>query len=94
MLPPPAALQLQQLHLLAPADLGAMATLPGGSQPNLALLSPHGSCTLPALPRMSLSPCHPSAGTLRLSHQFSSPVEVQGYFILRERAMEGGNKIQ
>lgn len=56
---------------------------------------PHCCCTYRALPRMSLSPCHPSAGTPRLSRQFCfCLVEVQGYFFLRERATEGGNKIQ
>ncbi|XP_048177359.1 uncharacterized protein LOC125334519 [Corvus hawaiiensis] len=89
--------QHQQLLLrpLAPAALGVMAPLAGGSQSNLDPFWPHGCCTYTALPRMSLSPCHSSVGTPRLSCQLCfCLVEVQGYFFLKERATEGGNKIQ
>lgn len=71
------------------------------SHPWLGALSQTWLCSGPMVaahtrpPQDAMSPCHPSMGTPRLPRQFCfCPVEVQGYFFLRKRAMEGGNKIQ
>lgn len=76
----------------APAGLAAMAALAGGSQSNLALFWPHGCCTQPALPRMSLPPL--SGDTKALMPVLLLPCGAAGIFLPQGKGNRRRNKIQ